>query len=213
MLGKADILFEDAYLIAVNKPCGLMVEPDAHGHPNAVQEATGLLAYPPKIKSGLGVTYRLDRPVSGVLIFAKTPMALKSLNEQIAQKRIQKEYLALVEGVIEENNGEWKTPIMRSPDRKKAIPGTGKSAQSAVTKWKVVKRRENSTLLDIRLITGRFHQIRFHASNAGHPIVGDDLYGAKTAYGTNSIALHAHSYGFHHPKTNEKMVLTCPSPF
>lgn len=208
VITHSDILYQDKYVIAVHKPAGLMVEPDSHGHPNAVDQVLGLLTHPPRIKSGLGVVYRLDRPVSGVLIFALTPMALKSLNEQIRQGRVRKIYRAEVEGNISGEKGIWDTPLRRSEDRKTAIPSStsDKQAQDALTRWKVLDRKRDSTLLEIQIETGRFHQIRAHASSAGHPVIGDTTYGGTRTEGPG-IRLEAVEYVFEHPKSGERVAV------
>lgn len=199
-----DILFEDAYLIAVDKPAGLMVEPDRFNHPNLVREVEAWLQHKVKIKSGLGVIHRLDRPVSGVILFAKTPLALKSLNEQIANGKTQKIYRAWVEGNLREKKGTWKQPLGRSEDRKKAAVEV-KQVKRAITHWTVLFSEENRTLLELNLETGRFHQIRAHCGFNGHPIIGDSTYGSTEAYPTNCIALRSVSYTFTHPKSGERM--------
>ncbi|NVK05371.1 MAG: RluA family pseudouridine synthase [Flavobacteriia bacterium] len=206
-LTKEQILYEDAYIIAVDKPAGLMVEPDAHGHPNLVQEIERIMQHKPKIKSGLGVVHRLDRVVSGVIVFAKTPMALKSLNEQIANRKVKKIYHAWVEGQLEGKSGKWDMPLGRSFDRKRASK-EGLELKAATTFWKVLNFEGNRTMLELDLKTGRFHQIRAHCAFNGHPIVGDTSYGSTHSYTGNSIALHSFSYTFTHPKSGEKMTIT-----
>lgn len=210
VIAKEDILYQDNYIIAVDKPHGLMVEPDQHGNPNAVDQVLKLLKHPPKMKGGLGVVYRLDRPVGGVLIFALRPQALKNLQEQMQKGQITKMYTALVEGEIREDSGKWTFRLRKDPAQKKSIQGelNQKDAKEAVTQWKVLERSGSTTLLDIRLKTGRFHQIRAHASIAGYPIVGDDKYGSNTKLmNLNQIALIASSYSFSHPNSGEKMTI------
>lgn len=202
MLSKADILYEDAYIIAVNKPAGLIVEPDKFGNPNLVQQVEALLEHAPKIKSGLGVVHRLDRVVSGVILFAKTPMALKSLNDQIAKRRTKKIYRAWVEGQILEKKGRWEQALGRTSDRKKASL-TGPDLKDALTSWKVLEFDGNRTQLELEIKTGRFHQIRAHCAFNGHPIIGDDAYGSSTKFSKEGIALQSFSYTFTHPKSGE----------
>lgn len=211
MISKADILFQDNYLIAVHKPSGLMVEPDAHGNPNAVEQVLKLLPHPPKIKGGLGVVHRLDRPVSGVLIFAIRPAALKELQEQIRSRKVRKNYIAEVEGIIQEDSGSWAWPLGRTKDKKLATEDRSKKGQQALTKWKVVERRRSSTLLSISLHSGRFHQIRAHASLAGHPILGDGRYGAKVLK-DHSIHLASSEYSFKHPISDEQITIRSRTP-
>ncbi|NVK28215.1 MAG: RluA family pseudouridine synthase [Flavobacteriia bacterium] len=212
-LTKADILYEDAYLIAINKPAGLMVEPDKFGNPNAVQQTESLLERKPKMKAGLGVVHRLDRPVSGVLLFAKTPMALKSINEQIRNRSVKKEYTALVTGVLT-GSGKWTQSLRKSADNKRSeiCEETGKGCQSAETRWKATISSASETLLSIQLKTGRFHQIRAHCSANGHPIVGDEAYGGK-AWNSGGIALHSSRYSIFHPKTGERLTIESQATF
>lgn len=206
-LTREQILYEDAYIIAVDKPAGLMVEPDAHGHPNLVQQVEQILEHKPKIKSGLGVVHRLDRVVSGVILFAKTPMALKSLNEQIANRKVKKIYHAWVEGLLEGKSGKWDMPLGRSLDRKRAS-NEGLELKRATTFWKVLQTEGNRTKLELDLKTGRFHQIRAHCAFNGHPIIGDATYGSTQSSTGNGIALHSFSYTFTHPKSGEKMTIS-----
>lgn len=204
-LTKSDILYADSYLIAVYKPAGLMVEPDKFGNPNAVDQVLTLLDKKPKLKGGIGVVYRLDRPVSGVLVFALTPLALKNMNEQVALKKVVKIYRARLEGELAEKAGSWKANIDRSSDRKTAI--ITPKGQRAVTHYKVVGISNGMTDVEIRLETGRFHQIRAHAAHAGHPIVGDVTYGAQ-AISSEGILLEASEYRFTHPKTDEALTIS-----
>lgn len=206
-LTREQILYEDAYIIAVDKPAGLMVEPDAHGHPNLVQQIEKILEHKPRIRSGLGVVHRLDRVVSGVIVFAKTPMALKSLNEQIANRNVKKVYRAWVEGKMEGESGKWDMPLGRSVDRKRASK-EGLGLKSAITLWKVLRFEDDKTALELDLKTGRFHQIRAHCAFNGHPIIGDATYGSTLSNTGNGIALHSFSYTFTHPKSGEKMTIS-----
>lgn len=190
-----------------------MVEPDKFGNPSVVRQTELLLEKKPKMKTGLGVVHRLDRPVSGVLVFAKTPMALKSLNEQIRNRSVQKEYMALVSGQLT-GSGKWTQSLRRSTDRKRAeiCEDAGKDCQSAETRWKVSAHLSDQTLLTIQLKTGRFHQIRMHASANGHPIFGDEIYGGHSWKNTG-IALHSSRYSFEHPKTGSRISIESPPPF
>lgn len=200
-----DILYQDKHIIAVKKPAGLMVEPDKYGHPNAVEQVLALLPHPPKkLKGGLGVFYRLDRPVSGILIFALKNSALKDLNHQVESRTIKKVYRAEVEGKMEKESGVWNWSLDRTEDRKRAI--VSEKGKKSETRWKVIERGFNSTILEIQITTGRFHQIRAHAAKAGFPIVGDEIYGSNVRK-AHGIRLHAYSYAFDHPADHKRMIL------
>lgn len=204
-ISAEDILYQDAYIIAVDKPAGLMVEPDRFGHENAVDQVLKLLQKKPKLKGGLGVLYRLDRPVRGVLIFALTPLALKELNKQIENRQITKIYRARLEGILTEKSGEWRWPLTKDAVNKKGVIDE-KSGKPSSTKWKVLAEENPFTDIEIKLNTGRYHQIRAHAAFAGFPIVGDTHYGASTSC-NEGIALIAQSYSFTHPITQKRMTV------
>ncbi len=203
MLTENDILYQDNYILAIHKPAGLMVEPDKFGNPNAVELALKLLAYKPKMKGGLGVVHRLDRPVEGVLIFALRPAALKNLQLQIQQKTVTKTYTALLEGEIEGESGNWIWPLGRSADRKSATEDHTAAGKPAKTHWRVIERKSDCTLVELNITTGRFHQIRKHAALSGHPIAGDVQYGSKQKM--DSICLQSSSYEFSHPKHGDRI--------
>ena len=160
-----------------------------------------------------GIVHRLDKNTTGALVIAKNNFAHNSLAKQIQDRETKKIYIALVRGIIKEENGVIKMPIGRHPtDRKKmAVVKGGKEAH---TNFKVLKRfEEGYTLIEIELKTGRTHQIRVHMSHIGYPVVGDDVYSnGKNPFGVTSQMLHAKTLGFIHPTKNEYMEFNAPVP-
>ena len=159
-----------------------------------------------------GIVHRLDKDTSGVIIIAKNDIAHINLSNQIKNREVKKIYIALVRGVIKENEATINMPIGRSTkDRKKMA--VSKNGKEAVTHFKVLERFENYTLLQIKIDTGRTHQIRVHMSEIGYPIVGDYIYSnGKNPFGVIGQMLHAKSIEFKHPTTNKTMKIEAPIP-
>ena len=210
-----EIIYQDQDLAVVNKPKGMVVHP-AHG--NWDHTMVNALLYHIKDLSGIngeirpGIVHRLDKDTSGVMVVAKHDQAHRNLAEQIKEHTIKREYQALVHGIINENLGSIEAPIGRSrTDRKKmAVIADGKPALS---RYRVLERFQNYTLVQVTLLTGRTHQIRVHLSYIKHPVVGDPVYGsAKHHLGLDSQALHACRLGFDHPRTGEYMEFSSELP-
>ncbi|NLW92284.1 MAG: RluA family pseudouridine synthase [Syntrophomonadaceae bacterium] len=210
-----DILYQDTSLVVIDKPKGLVVHP-AHG--NWDFTLVNALLYHIRDLSGIngelrpGIVHRLDKDTSGVMVVAKNDTAHRHLAEQIKEHTIKREYTALVHGNIKEENGIIEAPIGRShSDRKKmAVVADGRSA---ISHYRVVERFGNYTLVRVKLMTGRTHQIRVHFSYIRHPVVGDPVYGPdKKHLGLDSQALHASLLGFVHPVSGEYMEFTSPLP-
>jgi 23S rRNA pseudouridine1911/1915/1917 synthase len=206
------LLFEDNYLIAVNKPAGLRTE----GSPGMESEVSKYLreTYPWKKQLITGVVHRLDRQVSGVLLFAKTPMALKVLNRQFEQRPVQKTYAAILEKKPPETNGELRHWLVKDEKNRKAIVGTPKNRQAkeCILRYETIAAFENLCLVKIALLTGRYHQIRAQMSATGCPILGDEKYGAQSMTGQQAIYLHSNELVVLHPKTGEMLRLEAPLP-
>ena len=211
-----DIIYEDSDIIVVNKPKGMVVHP-ANGNPdgtlvNAVMNICkdSLSGIGGEIRPG--IVHRLDKDTSGLLIVAKNDKAHINLSDQIKNREITKKYIALVRGVIKENYATIDMPIARSDkDRKKMA--VKKDGKKAVTHFTVIKRYKGYTLLDIKIDTGRTHQIRVHLSEIGYPIVGDFVYSnGKNPFGVVGQMLHAKSLEFKHPITGKQMKLEAPLP-
>ncbi len=211
-----EIIYEDNDIIVVNKPKGMVVHP-ANGNPDGTL-VNSLMAICKDSLSGIGgeirpgIVHRLDKDTSGILIVAKNDKAHINLSEQIKKHEIEKTYIALVKGIVKENEATINMPIGRSTkDRKKmAVVRTGKEA---ITHFKVIKRYNNYTLLEIKIETGRTHQIRVHLSQIGYPIVGDTTYSnGKNEWGIMGQCLHAKSLKFVHPITKKEMFLEAKMP-
>ncbi len=210
-----EIIYQDEDLAVINKPKGLVVHP-AHG--NWDYTMVNALLYHIKDLSGIngqirpGIVHRLDKDTSGVMVVAKNDVAHRSLAAQIKEHSIKREYIALVHGTIKENLGTIDAPIGRSKnDRKKmAVVADGRPA---VSKYQVLERYHNYSLVKVELLTGRTHQIRVHFAYIKHPVVGDPLYGSgKKHFNLDSQALHAHLLGFVHPRTGNYLEFTSPLP-
>ena len=211
-----DIVYEDNDIIVVNKPKGMVVHP-ANGNLDGTL-VNAIMAICKDSLSGIGgeirpgIVHRLDKDTSGLLIVAKNDEAHVKMSEQIKNHEVKKTYIALVRGVIKENEATINMPIGRSQsDRKKMA--VNKNGKNAVTHIKVLKRYEKYTLLEINIETGRTHQIRVHLSHIGYPIIGDYTYSnGKNEFGVEGQCLHAFQLEFQHPITNKKMKLTAPLP-
>jgi 23S rRNA pseudouridine1911/1915/1917 synthase len=210
-----EVLYEDECVVVVNKPPGMVVYPAAgHGHGtllNALAHHCGKLA---AVGGPLrpGVVHRLDRDTSGVIVVAVDDEAYYDLAGQFRQRTIKRKYVALVFGNIRTDTGEIALPIGRSESDRKKMSTRVRRGKEAVTRWKVLERFGPATLLEVRLGTGRTHQIRVHFSSIGHPVLGDKTYGRKTEIesGKRKILfprqmLHAEVLGFKHPATGEYM--------
>ncbi|MDC2839573.1 RluA family pseudouridine synthase [Limosilactobacillus mucosae] len=208
-----DIVYEDDDVIVVNKPAGMVVHP-APGHPGHTLVNALLYHSPLSTINGEfrpGIVHRIDKDTSGLLMVAKNDLAHRSLAAQLKAKTNQREYVALVHGVIKEDQGTIDAPLGRSKkDRKKqAVVMDGRHA---VTHFEVVKRYRHYTLVKCRLETGRTHQIRVHMAYIGHPLAGDPLYGPRKTLAGPGQYLHAGLLGFKHPRTGQEMTFTAPLP-
>lgn len=211
-----EVVYEDNDIIVVNKPKGLVVHP-ANGNPDGTL-VNAIMAICKDSLSGIGgelrpgIVHRLDKDTSGLLIIAKNDKAHIAMSNQIKNREVKKIYIALVRGVVKEDEATIDMPIGRSTkDRKKmAITKNGKQA---ITHFKVLKRYLKYTLLEIKIDTGRTHQIRVHMAEIGHPVVGDMVYSnGKNDFGIEGQMLHAKSLDFKHPITGKQMHLTAELP-
>ncbi len=199
------ILFEDKDLLVVDKPAGLQVERDRFGHPSLEEEAQNYLEKYHR-NHYLGIVHRIDRPVNGVIILAKTLSMLKDLQQQMQEEGWDKIYRGVVEGQMPNQMGKIENYLLKDPKQKKALifdEPQPDSKQSSL-RYAVLEEKNGKSLLEIQLITGRYHQIRAQLGHAGHPIVGDKLYGSNIEL-EGKIMLQAYSLGFTHPKTGEAM--------
>lgn len=208
-----DIVYEDDDVIVVNKPAGMVVHPSP-GHPDHTLVNALLYHSPLSTINGTyrpGIVHRIDKDTSGLLMVAKNNHAHQSLAQQLKDKTNLREYIALVHGVIKQDEGVIDAPIGRSPkDRKRqAIVADGRHA---VTHYKVLERYLNYTLISCWLETGRTHQIRVHMKSIGHPLAGDPLYGPRKTITGSGQFLHAKKLGFRHPVTGKQLVFEAPLP-
>ena len=211
-----DIIYEDNDIIVVNKQKGLVVHP-ANGNPDGTL-VNAIMSICKDSLSGIGgeirpgIVHRLDKDTSGLIIIAKNDKAHINLSEQIKNREVKKTYIALVRGVISENEATINMPIARSTkDRKKMA--VSKDGKNAITHFKVLKRYDKYTLVEVKIETGRTHQIRVHMSHIGYPIVGDVVYSnGKNPFGVIGQMLHAQKLTFKHPITNEELNLEAPLP-
>lgn len=212
-----DIIYEDNDIIVVNKPKGMVVHP-ANGNPDSTL-VNAVMAICKDSLSGIGgeirpgIVHRLDKDTSGVIIVAKNDKAHINLSEQLKEHKIEKTYIALVRGIVKENEATINMPIARSiKDRKKM--DINKKGKEAITHFKVLHRFDNKyTLLSINIETGRTHQIRVHLSHIGYPIIGDEVYSnGKNEWNIKGQCLHAWKIKFTHPINGNEMELEAPIP-
>ena len=212
-----DVCYEDADVIVVNKPKGLVVHP-APGHPDGTL-VNALLAHCGDSLSGIGgerrpgIVHRIDKDTSGLIIAAKNDFAHASLAAQLKDHSLARTYVCIVCGNIREDSGVIDAPIGRHPADRKRMAVTEKNSRSAVTHWRVLERFGGYTLVECRLETGRTHQIRVHMAYRGHPILGDMVYGhKKPELGQDSQCLHARELTFVHPRSGERVTVSCGLP-
>lgn len=211
-----DVLFADEDVIVLDKPSGLVVHPGAGNESGTL--ANALLALFPEI-AGVGpgerpgIVHRLDKGTSGVMVAARSPRAYASLVGQFKRHEVRKTYLGLVYGRVAAAEGHIDWPIGRHATKRKRISTHSKNPRQAETFFRVLEALPRTTLLEVRPLTGRTHQIRVHLAAAGHPIVGDALYGRKKeAKKYPRVFLHARSISFLHPGTGERLEFEAPLP-
>ena len=211
-----DVIYEDADIIVINKLKGMVVHP-ANGNPDGTL-VNAVMAICKDSLSGIGgeirpgIVHRLDKDTSGIIVVAKNDKAHINLSEQIKNHEVKKTYIALVRGIVKENEATINMPIGRSEkDRKKmAVKRNGKKA---ITHFKVLQRYDNYTLLEVNIETGRTHQIRVHLSQIGYPVIGDEVYSnGKNEWNEKGQCLHAKSLEFIHPTTGKNMYLVAELP-
>lgn len=212
-----DIVYEDNWLVVVNKPQGMVVHP-APGNPDGTL-VNALLYHCGDSLSGIngtlrpGIVHRIDKDTSGLLVVAKNDEAHLSLARQFEQHTIARRYLAVVHGVFGQQQGTINLPIGRSDKNRKKYAVTMRNGKNAVTHYTVLEQMERFTLVELRLETGRTHQIRVHMAHIGHPVAGDPVYGPKNAaMGLIGQCLHAAVLGFTHPQTGEYMEFKADVP-
>ncbi|MGE1128843.1 RluA family pseudouridine synthase [Bacillus wiedmannii] len=209
-----EIYYEDADVLVVNKPRGMVVHP-APGHTSGTL-VNGLMHHCTDL-SGIngvmrpGIVHRIDKDTSGLLMVAKNDMAHESLVNQLVAKTVTRRYKAIVHGVIPHDKGTIDAPIGRDKKERQSMT-VDENGKNAVTHFQVLERFKDFTLVECRLETGRTHQIRVHMKYIGYPLAGDPKYGPKKTLDMNGQALHAGILGFDHPSTGEYIQFEAPIP-
>jgi 23S rRNA pseudouridine1911/1915/1917 synthase len=209
-----EILYEDADVIAINKPAGMVVHSGAGRHSgtlvNAVLHRFGKLS---SVAGDLrpGIVHRLDRFTSGVILVARHDAAHRHLAEQFAARKVEKIYVALVHGSVKKEQGQITTPIARDPVARVRMTARLAHGRHAITSYQVLKRLQGFTFLEVKIGTGRTHQIRVHLASIGHPVVGDKLYGAPAGM-LGRYFLHAREITFTSPGSGERITVQAPMP-
>jgi RluA family pseudouridine synthase len=201
------ILYEDQYLIVVDKPAGLPVLPDGWE-----KEAPYLVKMLEEEFGRIFIVHRLDKITSGVMVFARDADTHRALNSQFENHEAEKTYHAILEGNPKWDEKTAKHPLRANVGHKHRTMVDNKNGKPSETRFKVIKRYPESALVEAKPMTGRTHQIRVHAYALGHPLVGDSLYGAQGMHMTPRPMLHAQSLSFIHPATNERIKFTVPHP-
>jgi 23S rRNA pseudouridine1911/1915/1917 synthase len=218
------VLYEDAHMIVLNKPPGLVVHPAPGNFTGTLVNAL-LYHYGsmPSMAAGTqereraGIVHRLDKDTSGVMVVARTQQALRSLSMQFKNRVVKKQYLAIVAGVIKKGSGTIEVGLGRHVKERKKISVHTHKAREAVTGFAVKERFKNATLVEVEIKTGRTHQIRVHMAHIGYPVLGDRVYGGPQAakLGSDAIArqmLHAETLSLLHPDTGHPMTFYAPPP-
>lgn len=218
-----DILYKDEHLVVVNKPPGMVVYPAVGHRSGTLMNALSHLYQDLSAPGGPlrpGIVHRLDKDTSGVIVIACNNQAYYDLIEQFKKRTINRRYLALVYGNLKEDKGKISQDIGRSDSDRKKMSTRSRRGKEAVTKWKVLKRLCDATFVEVKLGTGRTHQIRVHFASIGHPVLGDRTYGKKTDVTVKEKEkiffprqmLHAELLGFIHPKTGGYLEFSSPLP-
>ncbi len=206
-------LYEDNHLLTLNKPAGLLSQGDRTGNADVVTLAKKYLKekYNKPGNVYIGLVHRLDRPTSGAMVLARTSKAARRLSQAFRDRTIQKRYIALAEGELT-GQGSMEDYLIKGADRTRRAP-TMDMGKYASLKWKAISFNGNLTLVEIKLITGRAHQIRCQFSERGFPILGDFRYGAHQRFGrSDQIALHCRFLQLVHPVRNYKMEVEATLP-
>ena len=207
-----DIVYEDEYLLVVNKPSGMVVHPALGHYTNTL--VNGLMYHTSLSNDNIrpGIVHRIDKDTSGLLLVAKNDDVHVLLSEELKLRKVNRKYLALVYGVINNDTGTIDAPIGRSLFDRKKMSVTDINSKDAITHFKVLERYKDATLIECTLETGRTHQIRVHMEYIGYPIVNDPVYGKKKVINDFGQMLHAKTLEFTHPITNEYMKFSVNPP-
>lgn len=213
---RFEVVFDDEFVLVVNKPAGLLTVPTPKREPNTLQSQIRkwLEKHQPTAKAVC--VHRLDRGVSGLLVFAKSYQVADLLREQFAARKPQRKYAALVRGQVAEDQGTFKSYLATDESLNRFSVDDSQRGELAITHYRVTERLKDATIVQVRLETGRRNQIRVHFAEAGHPIIGDPRYRAELAdhplWPWKRIALHAETLGISHPQSGESLALSAPWP-
>lgn len=210
-----DIIYEDDDVIVVNKPNGMVVHPAVGNKSKTL--VNGLLYHSKNLSTingefRPGIVHRIDAYTTGLLMVAKNDKAHKILSKELEEKKTNRKYIALVWGIINTDTGTIDAPIGRDINDRKKMAVTDINSKDAITHFKVIERYSNATLIELKLETGRTHQIRVHMNYIGYPVVNDPVYGRRKLIDNTGQCLHAKTLGFIHPTTHEYMEFDSPLP-
>ncbi len=215
MVKPLEIIYADNHQLVVNKPAGLLTQPSGTDQDSIEAQAKQWIKEQLQ-KPGnvfLEAVHRIDKPVSGLVLFARTSKALPRLQQTIREKKSHKIYLALVEGSPRQTEDVLKHYLFHGEHQAQIVPASHPEAKLAILRYKVISSNNKQSLLRIVLETGRYHQIRVQLSAIGHPIIGDVRYGSKIDFAPDAIALHHHQLQIPHPITGEMQSFEAPPPF
>lgn len=210
-----DIVYEDDDVIVINKPNGMVVHPAAGNYSGTL--VNGLMYYSKNLSTingefRPGIVHRIDAYTTGLLVVAKNDKAHEFLARQLEEKKTHRKYWAIVWGVIQNDTGTIDAPIGRDLNNRKKMAVTAVNSKGAITHFRVLERFKNATLIELKLETGRTHQIRVHMDYIGYPVVNDPVYGNRKLIDDTGQCLHAKELGFIHPRTNQYMEFNSELP-
>ena len=207
------VLYEDNHLLVINKSAGVVSQGARPGDRNVSDLAKQYIKrkYNKPGNVYLGIVSRLDAPVTGVMVLARTSKAAARLTDRFSQRAVEKKYLAIVEGQLDKSSGKLKDWLEKDEARRRMIVGKSKSAREAELAYQVIGESSDRSLVEIDLLTGRKHQIRVQFSAREHPILGDGKYGSRRSF-SRGIALHARELSVKHPTKDEEMRFVADVP-
>ena len=208
-----DVLYTDNHLLVVVKPAGVLSQADRTGDDDLLTQGKHYIkqAFSKPGNVFLGLVHRLDRPVSGVMVFARTSKAAGRLARAFRERTIEKRYIAIVEGQLT-GSGQREDWLVKEGSRVRRVEASHPGAKRAALRWKSLAIENGGSLIEVNLLTGRPHQVRIQLAALGHPILGDLRYGAKNEFDGQNLALHAYSLGFDHPVRKEPMRFVAMPP-
>jgi len=202
----------DAELAVIDKPAGLVVHPAPSHQGTTLVDQLGELLGGGEDPTRPGIVHRLDKETSGLLVVARTDSAHRALSEQVRRRDVERVYLALVAGHLDSRTGTIDAPIGRASRQRHRMAVSGAAPREARTHFEVLELLGAESYLEVRLETGRTHQIRAHLASIGHPLIGDETYGGPLRHGLSRQFLHAHRLGFEHPASGERLSFTSELP-